>query len=110
MATSADLHSKGPRNERSLLESKLSPDALTAFDCGKRQTSACAGVSGGKVRVIVYLEGASAASLEQLRGLPLTVVKQIGKSAVLGELDVALLQKLAEMKTVKFVTLAKKGS
>ncbi len=63
------VREKKPTGERAVLESKLHPALLKAFDCWKNSDAPCKAVQAGKVQIQIFLVGTPAAVLEQLKAL-----------------------------------------
>lgn len=97
-----------PTDERTVLESKLSPALLGAFDCWKKQGSDCRQLKNGQVEVQLFLLDDSVKLLEEIRALGLTISEQRPKQkSVLVKLPVARLVELAKVDNVRFAALAK---
>jgi len=94
---------------RAMLESKLQPALLTAFDCWKKSQPTCKLVNDGKVDIEIWLTDHSAAVMDQLKqlGLEISTERSSAKSVV-GRLPVEKLQALAETAQVKFVSAVRR--
>ncbi|MGA2344386.1 MAG: VIT domain-containing protein [Candidatus Sulfotelmatobacter sp.] len=93
-----------PASERALLESKLNPSVLEAFDCWKMQRSDCKLVRDGTVEIELFLTEDSAAVIELIKPLGFAVSQNRPKEKiVIGRLPVGKLVELAKMETVRFV-------
>ena len=98
-----------PTGERAILESKLSPALLAAFDCWKESGSACSKLKGDKVDLQLFLTLDSKAALERLKALGFTISEEKQKQkAVIGQLPVSKLVELAQMDAVRFVALVQR--
>jgi len=95
-----------PTGERAVLESKLHPALLAALDCWKKSGTDCKLAPSGKVEVQVWLTSNSAAVLEQLRAIGLTVSEARPKE-VIGHLPLEKLADLAKISAVRFVSRAR---
>jgi hypothetical protein len=101
-------HDDKPTAERALLESKLSPALLAAFDCWKKSGTSCARVKAGNVELQLFLTEDSAAVIDKLKALGLTIRESRTKGKVLvGNLPVGKLEELAKMAPVRFVALVR---
>ncbi len=95
--------------ERKLLESKLQPSLLEAFDCAAKQKHDCKLVHDDKIEIEVWLAKNSASVIEQLRKLGLEPESDRASArGVVGKFPVAKLELLAQMPEVRFVSLARK--
>jgi hypothetical protein len=98
-----------PTGERAILESKLSPALLAAFDCWKESGSACTKIKGDQVDLQLFLTPDSNAAIEQLKALGFTISEERQKQrTVIGRLPVGKLVELAQMDAVRFVALIKR--
>ncbi len=93
--------------ERGVLESKLHPGLLKAFDCWKKSGASCTEVRDGKVKVQIWLTGASQAVVGRIKALGFEVAVSAHKEgeSLSGTLPVDKLPDLARMAEVKFVRL-----
>jgi hypothetical protein len=106
VATPPDQKQTG---ERAILESKLSPALLAAFDCWKESGSACTKLRGDMVDLQLVLAPDSNAAIEQLKALGFSIAEERQKQrAIIGRLPVAKLVELAQMDAVRFVALIKR--
>jgi Ca-activated chloride channel family protein len=100
-----------PTSERALLESKLHPALLEAFDCWKKSGQNCKQVQGkdGMVEVQLWLTDDSGAVLEQLKtlGFAMSQDRPKEKSAI-GHLPAEKLADLAKISAVRFVSPARR--
>jgi Ca-activated chloride channel homolog len=96
------VHEK-PKSERELLESKLSPAMLNAFDCWEQLGSDCTQVAAGMIRVRVFLSDHSPALIEQLKALGLTAAHGANQSLVVGQLPMERLSALVKLEAVRFI-------
>jgi len=98
---------KKPTGERAVLESKLHPALLKAFDCWKNSGEQCKSVQAGKIQVQIFLDGDPSTVLDQLKaiGFEITSKHSPGK-ALIGSLPIDKLSALARMPQVRFVSLA----
>jgi Ca-activated chloride channel homolog len=93
-----------PTSERALLESKVNPTVLEAFDCWKMQRSGCRLVKDGTVEIELFLTEDSAAVIELIKPLGFVVSQDRPKEKiVIGRLPLGKLVELAKMETVRFV-------
>ena len=94
-----------PSTERALLEAKLSPAVLAAFDCWKTKGKDCKLAPDGAIEIQLFLTKDPAAVIEQLRdaGLGLPQVRPKEK-VVIGRLAPEKLIAIVSMETVMFVT------
>lgn len=91
--------------ERALLETKLHPALLEAFDCWKKSGQECKLIQAGKVDVQIFLTDESAAVAEQLKALGFEMMQNRPKEKMLiGHLPVEKLGALAKVAQVKFVS------
>ena len=60
---------KRPTGDRAVLESKLHPALLKAFDCWKKSGESCKSVQAGKVRIEIFMAGTPNGVLDQLKAL-----------------------------------------
>ncbi len=86
-----------------MLESKLQPALLEAFDCWKKSGKDCKLAPSGKVEVQVWLTNNSDAVLEQLKAIGFTM-SQARPKVVIGHLSVEKLSDLAKIRSVRFVS------
>jgi Ca-activated chloride channel homolog len=92
-----------PTGERAVLESKLHPALLKAFDCWKISGQDCKLVKDGTVEVQVWLTDDSSAVLEQLKALGFTTSQARPKEkVVVGHLPAEKLADLAKISAVRF--------
>ncbi|HWZ84164.1 MAG TPA: VIT and VWA domain-containing protein [Terriglobales bacterium] len=98
-----------PASDRTLLESKLHPTLLEAFDCWKKSGSDCKLAPGGTVEVQVWLTDDSAAVLEQLRTAGFAASQDRPKEKVVaGTIPVDKLADLAKIGAVRFISRARR--
>jgi hypothetical protein len=98
-----------PTGERAVLESKLHPALLKAFDCWKNSGQGCKLVKDGAVEVQLWLTDDSGAVLEQLKALGFTTSQARPKEKVIvGHLPVEKLADLAKISAVRFASPAKR--
>jgi hypothetical protein len=96
-------------SEREVLESKLHPALLAAFDCATKAQQECNLINAGKVEVEVFLTQESQNVLDQLRKLGFEPTEGHTEKRVLkGRLPVEKLQSLAQIAEVKFVSPIRK--
>ncbi len=94
-----------PIGERALLESKLHPKLLEAFDCWKKSARDCKLASDGTVELQLWLTDDSSAVLEQLKAVGFTTSQTRSKEKVLvGRIAVEKLQDLAKITAVRFAS------
>jgi hypothetical protein len=94
-----------PTSERLLLESKLHPALLEAFDCWKKSGQDCKLVKDGSVEVQLWLTDNSTAALDQLKALGFTTSQaRHEKKALVGRLPAEKLADLARIGAVRFVS------
>jgi hypothetical protein len=95
--------------ERKLLESKLQPSLLEAFDCAAKQQHDCKLVHDDKIEIEVWLAKNSASVIEQLRKLGLEPESDRASArGLVGKFPVARLELLAQMPEVRFVSNARR--
>src|SRR5580658_1568013 len=95
-----------PAGARALLESKLHPALLEAFDCWKNSGQNCKleQVKDGRVEVQLWLTDDSSAVLEQLKALGFTTSQmQPKEKSLVGHLPAEKLVDLARISAVRFV-------
>jgi Ca-activated chloride channel family protein len=94
-----------PTSERVLLESKLHPALLEAFDCWKKSGQDCKLVKDGSVEVQLWLTDDSTAVLDLLKALGFTASEAChGEKAFVGRLPAEKLADLAGISAVRFVS------
>lgn len=94
-----------PTGERALLEAKLHPALLEAFDCWKKSGQDCKQVKDGSAEVEVWLTDDSTTVLDQLKAMGFTLSQaHTGKKTLVGRLPAEKLADLARMSTVRFVS------
>jgi hypothetical protein len=94
-----------PTGERVLLESKLHPALLDAFDCWKKSRQDCQLVKDGTIEVQLWLTDDSSAVLEQLKALGFTTSETRPKEkAIVGHMPVEKLTDLTKIGAVRFVS------
>jgi len=94
-----------PTGERAMLESKLHPALLEAFDCWKKSGQDCKLVKDGTVEVQLWLTDDSSAVLEQLNALGFITSHARQKDKVLvGRLPTEKLADLAKISAVRFAS------
>ncbi|MGB6774572.1 MAG: VIT and VWA domain-containing protein [Terriglobales bacterium] len=96
-----------PTGERALLESKLHPALLEAFDCWKKSGQDCKLVlaKDGSVEVQLWLTDDSSAVLDQLKALGFTTSQARPREKTLvGRLPVEKLADLTKISAVRFVS------
>jgi hypothetical protein len=94
-----------PASERALLESKLHPALLEAFDCWKKSGQDCKLVKDGTVEVQLWLTDDSTAVLDQLKALGFTTSQALhGEKALVGRLPAEKLAALAKISAVRFAS------
>jgi Ca-activated chloride channel family protein len=106
IATPAAADQK-PTSERALLESKLHPGLLEAFDCWTISGQNCKQVQGkdGKLEVQLWLTDDSGAVLAQLKALGFTTSQTRPKEkSLVGNLPAEKLVDLARISAVRFVS------
>jgi hypothetical protein len=93
-----------PVGERAILESKLSPTLLDAFDCWKKQRSDCKQAKDGTIELQVFLKEDTAAVIDQLKALGLSGAQERTKEKIIiGRLPLDKLTELAKMDAVIFL-------
>lgn len=97
---------KKPTGERAVLESKLHPALLKAFDCWKHSGEKCQSVQAGNVQIQIFLDGDPSTALAQLKALGFEIDPKHSGKALVGSLPVGKLSALARMPQVRFVSLA----
>jgi hypothetical protein len=107
--SSSQLPDEKPAGERAIMESKLSPALLEAFDCWKKQTLECKLPEDGTVEIELFLTEDSAAVIELIKPLGFAVSQDRPKEkAVVGRLPIGKLVELAKMESVRFVAQARR--
>jgi hypothetical protein len=107
-APSTPLEGK-PTGERALLESKLSPAILRAFDCWKKSGRECKQAKDGTVELQLFLTDDSATVIDKLKALGLSVSQNRRKGkVVIGRLPVEKLADLAKLTAVRFVAVVRR--
>ncbi|MBS1853283.1 MAG: VWA domain-containing protein [Acidobacteria bacterium] len=100
-----------PAGERAILESKLHPRVLAAYDCAKKGEGNCSSLVAGKIEVEIRLTRTTAETLVQLKSLGWEEAAPSSKSlagVVVGKLPVEKLMELARMPEVQFVSLVRR--
>lgn len=95
-----------PKGERALLESKLSPKVLAAYDCWKKEAAKCKLAPEGTVDIVVLTDD-SAPVLELLKGEGRVVFHQRQKQMLITHVPLERLAELAKLETVKFIAPAR---
>jgi Ca-activated chloride channel family protein len=94
-----------PAGARALLESKLHPALLKAYDCWKKSGLDCKLVKHGVVEVQLWLADESGAVLAQLEALGFTTAQARSKTKVIvGQMPAEKLAELATIAAVRFVS------
>jgi Ca-activated chloride channel homolog len=94
-----------PTGERALLEAKLHPALLEAYDCWKKSGQDCKQVKEGLVEVEVWLTDDSTAILDQLKALGFTTSQaHPGEKTLAGRLPAEKLANLARINAVRFIS------
>ena len=96
-----------PTSERALLESKLHPALLEAFDCWKKSGQDCKLVlaKDGSVEVQLWLTDDSTAVLDQVKALGFTTSQaRPAEKALVGHLPVEKLPDLTKISAVRFIS------
>jgi Ca-activated chloride channel homolog len=103
--TQSVLKKEKPAGERALLESKLHPALLEAFDCWKKSEHDCKLVKDGTLEVQLWLTDDSAAVLDQLKALGF-VMTQAGpkQKGVIGHVSADKLAELVKISAVRFIS------
>jgi hypothetical protein len=90
--------------ERAVLESKLSPTLLEAFDCWQKLGVNCKLVKDGKVELQVLLTNNSEPVINQLKALGFAPSQnRPAERTIIGQLPLEKLIELAKMDSVRFV-------
>jgi len=91
--------------ERKVLESKLEPALLAAFDCTKQQGHDCKLVHNGLVEIEVWTTKRSVTLLDELKKMGFEAgAEHPGGRVLVGKLPVMKLQELAQLAEVQFVS------
>jgi Ca-activated chloride channel family protein len=107
-SVSEDKDERQPGSGRSLLESKLHPTLLAAFDCWKKSGTNCKTAPDGKATVVIFLTTSSPQVMQQLTTLGVEVTEQrSADNSVVGKLALDKLESLAKLPQVRFVTLSR---
>jgi hypothetical protein len=94
-----------PTGERALLESKLHPAVLQAFDCWKQSGQNCTLAADGILELQLWLTDATDPVVAQLTALGFVESRPRSHERVLvGRLPVAKLADLAKINAVRFVS------
>jgi hypothetical protein len=94
-----------PTGERAVLESKLHPEILKAFDCWKKSGEQCEGVREGKVQIQIFLSGSSSDVIAQLKALGFeSTSKTLSAKILVGSLPVEKLPAVIKVAAVQFVS------
>ena len=94
--------------ERKLLESKLQPALLAAFDCAQLGRENCNLVHEGKVEIEVWITKSSASTLDRLKALGFEPEAKSSATILSGKLPVEKLQMLAKLDEVRFVSTVRR--
>ncbi|HEY1264825.1 MAG TPA: hypothetical protein VGF06_14955, partial [Terriglobales bacterium] len=107
-SVSEDKDERQPGSGRSLLESKLHPTLLAAFDCWKKSGTNCKTAPDGKATVVIFLTTSSPQVMQQLTTLGVEITEQrSADNSVAGKLALDKLESLAKLPQVRFVTLSR---
>jgi hypothetical protein len=94
---------------RKVLESKLQPALLAAFDCAKQQGHDCKLVHNGRVEIEVWTTKRSVTLLDKLKMMEFEAgAEQSGGKVLVGLLSVEKLRELAQLAEVQFVSTIRK--
>jgi hypothetical protein len=94
-----------PTGERAVLESKLDPSLLAAFDCWKKSGWGCNLVKDGVIEIQLWLTDDSSVVLEQLKAVSFTPSENRQKEkVVVGHIPAEKLADLARIGAVRFVS------
>jgi Ca-activated chloride channel family protein len=100
----ADVKDK-PTGERAVLESKLHPELMKAFDCSQKANAPCHGVQEGRVQIQIFLAGSSPDVIAQLKALGFESTSKTASAKILvGSLPVEKLPAIVKMAAVQFVS------
>jgi Ca-activated chloride channel family protein len=105
-ASTPSAKNEKPTSERSVLESKLHPALLQAFDCWKKSGDQCKTVQDGKVQIQIFFTGSSTDITNELRALGFVTGSKGPSGKVLaGSLPIGKLPAMARLAAVNFVSL-----
>ena len=94
-----------PAGERAILESKLHPALLEAFDCWQKSGQECKLVKDGMIEVQLWLTDDSSAVLEQIKALGFKMSEGPAKGKVIvGQMPVGKLVDLAKISNMQFAS------
>jgi hypothetical protein len=97
-----------PTGERAVLESKLHPMLMKAYDCWQRSGDQCSMLHNGKLNVQIFLAGTSADTIAQLRAMGFeSTTKNSFAKVLVGNLPAEKLPALVRMAAVQFVSPVK---
>ena len=97
-----------PTGERAVLESKLHPDLIKAFDCWQKSGDQCTMLKNGKLQLQIFLFAPSADVVSQLKALGFEgTTKNSSVKVLVGNLPVEKLSALVKIAGVQFVTPVK---
>lgn len=95
--------------KRKVLESKLQPALLAAFDCAKQQRHDCTLVHNGRVEIEVWTNKHSVTLLNEMKKMGFEAgAEHSGGKVLVGQLPVEKLQELAQLTEVQFVSVIRK--
>jgi hypothetical protein len=101
----AVLKEDKPTGERALLESKLHPALLEAFDCWKKSEHDCKLVKDGILEVQLWLTDDSAAVPDQLKALGFVMTQPGAKQkGIIGHVSADKLPELVKISAVRFIS------
>jgi hypothetical protein len=93
-----------PTGERAILESKLSPVLLAAFDCWKKSAADCKQVKDGVIELQLFLTADTAEVRDQLKALGFSLSQEpTTKKMLAGRLPIDRLPALAKLDAVRFI-------
>jgi Ca-activated chloride channel family protein len=93
-----------PTGERAVLESKLHPTLLAAFDCWKQSGDNCKMVHDGKIEIQIFLTGTQPEISDQLKALGFEAKANSARKVLAGTLPIEKLQALIQITAVRFVS------
>jgi Ca-activated chloride channel family protein len=93
-----------PTGERAILESKLSPVLLAAFDCWKKSAADCKQVKDGVIELQLFLTADTEEVRDQLKALGFSLSQEpTTKKMLAGRLPIDRLPALAKLDAVRFI-------
>lgn len=108
-ARDSSNHGSRSVSKGKVLESKLQPALLAAFDCAKQRRHDCKLVHNGLVEIEVWTNKHSMTLLNEMKNMGFEAgAEQFGGKVLVGKLPVEKLQELAQLAEVQFVSTIRK--